>query len=147
MNHVHMWQDDVFCAQLWYQKHLNAPAVQGRAPAQPLTEANCRTARGRDRTWPAFDPRGMFRTPTAAVMFDDVMLTWYANQGDRPLAPSRGQLYDHIGLSVRDLDGWTAKLRGEGVTFLNGGPEKFGDTRALFIEGPSREALALVELK
>ena len=47
---------------------------------------------------------------------------------------------------VRDLDGWTAKLRGEGVTFLNGGPEKFGDTRALFIEGPSREALELVEV-
>ena len=47
----------------------------------------------------------------AAVTFDDVMLTWYANQGDSPLAPSRGQLYDHIGLSVKDLDAWTAAVR------------------------------------
>src|SRR5262249_61780041 len=29
-NHVHMFHDDPFCAQLWYQKHLNAPAPQGR---------------------------------------------------------------------------------------------------------------------
>jgi len=35
-----------------------------------------------------------------------------------PLAPTRGQLYDHIGLSVADLDAWMAKLRGEHVKFL-----------------------------
>lgn len=23
-NHIHMWQDDPLCAQLWYQKHFNA---------------------------------------------------------------------------------------------------------------------------
>jgi hypothetical protein len=45
-------------------------------------------------------------------------MTWYANQMDRPLAPSRGQLMDHVGLSVADLDAWVAKLRGEGVKFL-----------------------------
>ena len=28
-NHVHMYQDDPFCAQLWYQTHLNAP-IYGR---------------------------------------------------------------------------------------------------------------------
>jgi catechol 2,3-dioxygenase-like lactoylglutathione lyase family enzyme len=146
-DHVHMWQDEVFCAQLWYQKHLNAPALPGRGPGGALTEDNCKVARGPDRTFPAFPKEGMFRTPSAAVVFGDVNLTWYANQGDKPLAPSRGQLYDHIGLSVKDLDAWTAKLRGEGVKFLDGGPVKFGDTRALFIEGPSREALALVEVK
>ena len=32
MNHVHMFQDHPFCAQLWYQKHLNAPLVAGRTP-------------------------------------------------------------------------------------------------------------------
>ena len=30
MNHVHLFQEHPFCAQLWYQKHLNAPAVAGR---------------------------------------------------------------------------------------------------------------------
>ena len=33
-NHVHMWQEDPFCAQLWYQTHLNAPGG-ARAPATP----------------------------------------------------------------------------------------------------------------
>jgi len=73
-----------------------------------------------------------------------VMFTWYANQSDRALAPSRGQLYDHVALSVPDLDAWIAKLRGEGVTFLEA-PYPLGDTRAVMIEGPSREAIELVE--
>jgi len=58
---------------------------------------------------------------------------------------SRGQLQDHIALSVIDLDAWVAKLRSEGVTFLQG-TYALGDTRAVMIEGPSREALELVEL-
>jgi hypothetical protein len=55
-------------------------------------------------------------------------------------------MQDHIGLGVTDLDAWVEKLRGEGVTFLDG-PYKLGDTRAVMIEGPSREAIELVEVK
>ena len=62
----------------------------------------------------------MFRSPSAAVVFGDVAFPWYMRQGDRPLASIRGQLYDHIALSVRDLDAWVAKLRGEGVTLPRG---------------------------
>ncbi len=145
-NHVHMYQEDPFCAQLWYQKHLNAPVVPGRTSPTPVTEANCKVARGFDRTWPALNREGMFRTPRAAVMFGDVVLTWYARQGEQALVGSRGQLYDHIALSVTDLDAWVAKLVGEGVTFLEQ-PYKLGDTRAVLIEGPSREALELVEIR
>jgi catechol 2,3-dioxygenase-like lactoylglutathione lyase family enzyme len=145
-NHVHMFQEDPFCAQLWYQKHLNAAVYQGRTSAVPLTEANCKVPRGPDRTWPALEKEGSFRTPTAAVEFGDVALTWYMRQGEQPLASTRGQLYDHIGLSVSDLDAWIAKLRGEGVKFLEE-PYKLGDTRAVMIEGPSKEALELVEVK
>jgi 4-hydroxyphenylpyruvate dioxygenase-like putative hemolysin len=54
-------------------------------------------------------------------------------------------VYDHIALSVTDLDAWVAKLRDEGVTFLTE-PYQLGDTRAVMIEGPSREALELVEV-
>jgi hypothetical protein len=85
----------------------------------------------------------MFRTPRAGVEFGDVVLTWYANQGSTPLAASRGQQQDHIGLKVADLDAWADKLHGEGVTFLEE-PRAFGPTRAFMIEGPSREALMLV---
>jgi len=144
-NHVHFYQDDPFCAQLWYQKHLNAPVFAGRTSSTPLTEHTCRVPRGPERSWPALNREGMFRAPAAAVVFGDVAFAWYVRQGDRPLVGTRGQLYDHIALSVTDLDAWVAKLRGEGVTFLEE-PYTLGDTRAVMIEGPSREALELVEV-
>ncbi|MGH7388745.1 MAG: VOC family protein [Candidatus Rokuibacteriota bacterium] len=144
-NHVHMFQDDPFCAQLWYQKHLDAPVFAGRTSPMPVTEATCKVPRGPDRSWPALEREGMFRAPAAAVVFGDVAVPWYMRQGDRPLASTRGHVYDHIALGVADLDAWVAKLRGEGVTFLEE-PYPLGDTRAVMIEGPSREALELVEI-
>jgi catechol 2,3-dioxygenase-like lactoylglutathione lyase family enzyme len=147
-NHVHLYQKDPFCAQLWYQQHLNAlvngapaPPAAGKAP---LTEANCKVPRP-ERSWPALDRAGMLRQP-AGVTFGDVALTWHVQQNDTPLVSSRGHLSDHIALSVGNLDAWVAKLRGEGVRFLEE-PYKLGDTRAVMIEGPSREALELVEIK
>jgi len=142
-NHVHLYQEDPLCAQLWYQKHLNAPPRAGWGGA-PVTEADCKVPRGADRTWPALNREGMFRSPRAGVEFGDVALIWYANQRDRPLVGSRGQLQEHIALSVADLDAWIDKLRSEGVTLLES-PYPLGDTRAVMIEGPSREALELVE--
>jgi catechol 2,3-dioxygenase-like lactoylglutathione lyase family enzyme len=144
-NHVHMWQDDPFCALIWYQKHLNAPLRPGY-DGTSLTEADCTVPRHPERTWPALRQEGMFRTPRAGVEFGDVSMMWYANQGDRPLVGSRGQLQDHIALSVADLDAWADKLRSEGVVFLEQ-PYPLGDTRALMIEGPSREAIELVEVR
>jgi catechol 2,3-dioxygenase-like lactoylglutathione lyase family enzyme len=141
-NHVHLYQEDPIGAFHWYQEHLNAPVRPGYAP----TAASGDLARGPDRTWPALNREGMFRTPRAGVEFGDVSMMWYANQGDRPLAGSREQLQDHIALSVADLDAWVDKLRGEGVRFLEE-PYRLGDTRAVMIEGPSREALELVEVK
>ena len=144
-NHVHLYQEDPLCAQLWYQKHLNAPPRAGWGGV-PVTGADCKVPRGSDRTWPALNREGMFRSPRAGVEFGDVALIWYANQDDRPLASSRGQLQDHIALTVADLDAWVDKLRGENVTFLEQ-PYTLGATRAVMIEGPSREALELVEIK
>ena len=145
-NHVHLYQEEPFCAQLWYQKHLHAPVYAGRTSSTPLSEATCQVARGPDRTWPGLEPEGMFRTPSAAVAFGDVALLWYMRQGDQPLVSSRGQVVDHIGLSVTDLDAWIAKLRREDVRFLEE-PYELGDTRAVMIEGPSHEGLELVEVK
>jgi len=150
-NHVHMYYEDPFCSQLWYQQHLRAPVPQGRrgAPAEPRTEANCKVARGADKTWPALEVDGMYRTPSAGVTFGDVSqvaMPGYMRQSERPLVSTRGHLADHIALSVANLDAWVAKLRGEGVKFLEQ-PYKLGDTRAVMIEGPSREALELVEVQ
>jgi catechol 2,3-dioxygenase-like lactoylglutathione lyase family enzyme len=145
-NHVHFFHEAPYCAQLWYQKHLNAPVYAGRTSATPLTEATCKVERGSDRTFPALDREGMFRTPSAAVVFGDVAFLSYMRQGAAPLVSSRGHVYDHIALSVTDLDAWIAKLRGEGVRFLEE-PYALGGTRAVMIEGPSREALELVEIE
>ena len=148
-NHVHMYHEDPFCAQLWYQKHLNAPVPQGRRgapPAEARTEANCKVPRGADKTWPALDYDGMYRTPSVGIVFGDVSMGGYMRQGDRPLVSTRGHLADHVALSVADLDAWVAKLRAENVKFLEQ-PYKLGDTRAVMIEGPSHEALEIVEVK
>ena len=151
MNHVHFIHEQPFCAQLWYRKHLNAAVLPPRpgtpaSTAPPLTEANCKVERGPDPTWPALEPKGFMRVPSAAVMFGDVAFPAYMRQDETPLVPTRGHLYDHVALSVGDLDAWIAKLSGEGVTFLEK-PYRLGDTRAVMIEGPSREAIELVEVK
>jgi catechol 2,3-dioxygenase-like lactoylglutathione lyase family enzyme len=143
-NHVHMYQDDPFCAQVWYQKHLNAQVSQSRRGGEPRTEANCKVPRGPDKTWPALEVDGMYRTPSAGVTFGDVAMNWYMRQGDRPLVTTRGHLADHVALAVSNLDAWMAKLRAEGVKILEA-PYTIGDARAITIEGPSRELLELVE--
>ena len=143
-NHVHMYQEDPFCAQLWYQRHLNAAVAQGRG-GPSRTEADCKVSRGADRTWPALEVEGMYRTPTAGVVFGSVAVNWYMRQGDRPLVGTRGQLVDHFALSVENLDAWMTKLRAESVKIL-AGPYRLGDVRAVLIEGPSLEALELVEV-
>ena len=156
-NHVHMYQEDPVCAQLWYMKNLGG---KGRNLQQ--TEANCKVERG-EPSWPALEKEGTIRKPSGGVTFDDVSLMWYVRQGSQPLAGTRGHLADHVALSVTNLDAWIAKLRSAGIKFLGqmqdlGGGNaividglpaayKLGDTRAVMIEGPSREAIELVEVK
>jgi 4-hydroxyphenylpyruvate dioxygenase-like putative hemolysin len=67
-------------------------------------------------------------------------------QGAVPLVGTRGHLMDHAALSVTNLDAWIAKLRAEGVKMLEQ-PYALGESRALLVEGPSREAIELVEVK
>ncbi len=142
-NHVHMYSEEPFCAQLWYQKHLKASIVGSGAQH---TESDCKVPRGPDKTWPALEKAGMYRTPRADVTFGDVALNSYMNPGDRPLVSTRGHLVDHFALSVMNLDAWIAKLQREGVKFLEQ-PYKIGNTRAAMVEGPSREVIELVEVK
>jgi catechol 2,3-dioxygenase-like lactoylglutathione lyase family enzyme len=148
-NHVHMFQDQPYCAQLWYETRLNVPppARAGQSEPASRTEANCRVDRSPAKTFPALDVEGMYRTPVVnTTRFGDVSFFWYMNQGDRPAAPSRGHLMDHVALSVADLDAWIAKLKAANVTFLQTS-YTLGAMRAVMIEGPSREAIELLESK
>ena len=141
-DHIHMWQDDPLCAQLWYERHLEAEPRRGSALS--VTEDNCKVPRGGEPSWPSLSKDGTYRFPTGGVRFDDVAMNWYMNQTHKPLAPTLGRLMDHVSLSVRDLDAWIAKLKDEGVVFLKA-PYPIGTTRAVMIEGPSREAIELIE--
>jgi catechol 2,3-dioxygenase-like lactoylglutathione lyase family enzyme len=144
LNHVHLFEQDPFCARLWYEQHLSGKPTSTAGPA-PLTAANCKVPRP-ERSWVSLERGGMLRQ-LAGVTFDDIQVIWHVQQHDEtPLAPSRGHVMDHFALSVANLDAWMAKLRHEGVKFLTK-PYGLGDTRAVMIEGPSREAIELVEMK
>jgi len=144
-NHIHMWHEDPLCAQIWYQKHFLVPA-RAKFGEVKVPEDQCKVPRTKDRTFPALTPEGMYRSPPGGVTIGDVDLLWYPNQSDAPLVSSLGQLMDHIAFSVTDLDAWTDKLRGDGVTFLSD-EYSLADTRAVMIEGPSLEALEIVEVR
>ncbi len=146
-NHVHMFQEQPFCAQLWYQAHLNVAVPAPRAGQPMRTAADCRVERGPERTLPALDWHGMFRTPAVqSTTFGDVSLFFYMNQGGTPAVPTRGHLIDHFAVSVTDLDAWLAKLTAEQVTILEA-PYMIDTMRAFMIEGPSKEAIEIVEVK
>jgi catechol 2,3-dioxygenase-like lactoylglutathione lyase family enzyme len=146
IDHIHMWQEQPLCAQLWYMTHLNAEPRRARPGAPQPTAADCAVPRGAEPSWPSLRRQGTYRSPTGGVVFSGVAVNWYPNQTDHPLTSTRGHLIDHIGLGVADLDGWIAKLRREGVRFLRPA-YRLGTTRAVMIEGPSREAIELVEVK
>lgn len=146
-NHVHMFHDDPRCATLWYQTHLNVPARAGRggAPAETIAAADCKVQNDYTRSWPALTQDGMVRTATGGATFDDVSMNGYVRQSPTPLVSTRGHTADHVGLSVKNLDAWMAKLKRENVRILME-PHTLGSTRAAMVEGPSKEALELVEV-
>src|SRR6478672_1807580 len=87
-NHVHMYHEEPFCSQLWYQKQLNVAPPQGRrgaAPAEARTEANCKVPIGADKTFPALDVDGMHRAPQIPLVFGDVSMGGYTRQSDASL--------------------------------------------------------------
>jgi hypothetical protein len=149
-DHLHMFAENPVCAQIWYATHLGgtAPAARGRAgapPPAPPTMETCKQPYG-PPTFPSPTKEGWLRAPTAVVRFDDVAFYIIPKQGSAPLAPTRGQVIDHMGLSVSDLNATVARLKSEGVKFLEE-PHPWGDTRAAMIEGPDQVAIELVEVK
>jgi hypothetical protein len=73
-------------------------------------------------------------------MNPETAAAWYAKEFPSTSKTTWG------GISVAGLDARVAKLRAENVTFLEQ-PHRVGDTRAVLIEGPGREALELIEVK
>ncbi len=145
-NHVHMYQDDAMCAELWYRAHLNAPPTamfgKRRVPQDP---SDCGLPFA-EPSWLSLVPQGTIRDPRGGVLLGDVDLLLYPRQRREPLASTKGHLMDHVGLGVKDLDAWHTKLRHEQVKVVRG-PYTLGTTRAFMVEGPSREQIEIVEVK
>lgn len=60
------------------------------------------------------------------------------------LAPSRGQVFDHVAFTVDDLDRFEARIARSDVVVLD--RYEFGEGRAILIEGPDRLAIELIDL-
>ena len=145
-NHVHMYHEHPLCAMQWYVTHLGATIPQGRggAPAAPPT-GDCKQPYA-PPTWPSFFKfPGFVRDPSGAVFFDDISISIRPWPGGG-LVSTRGHIVDHWALSVADLAPTVARLKSEGVRFLEE-IHPWGNTRAAMIEGPDRVAIELVEVK
>jgi len=140
-NHIHMYHEHPLCAMQWYVQHLGATFPPNAAPIT----GDCKRPYS-PPTWPSFFKfPGFVRDPSGAVFFDDISISIRPWPGGG-LVSTRGQIVDHWSLSVSDLTSTVARLKGEGVRFLEE-IHPWGGLRAAMIEGPDRVAIELVDIK
>ncbi len=150
-SHVHMHHRDPVCAQRWYVSHLGATVAASHlhlgsafsGPGATPALNDCERPYGAP-TYPASFKEGVARDPDGYVLFDDIGLPIrpYA----QPLASTRRQPVDHIGLSVTNLGEAIARLQKQNVKILE--PiRRWGNTRAAMIAGPDQVVIELVEVK
>lgn len=154
MSHVHLFHESPMCAANWYAETLgmSLPPIRnddGTTSPRPPHEP-CEAERGQ-AGWPSLERMGTIRQPRGTVVFDNGSISFYPRQctlercgSDQPLAPSRGQVLDHVGFEVDDIDAWRAWLGSAGVTILED-VRPFDDGRSFMFEGPDRLGIALVQ--
>ena len=157
-SHVHFWGEDPLCSANWHVEHLGAAFPENQNSFS--TEFNfgpdgwdpCDVPTG-EVTYPTYMEVGQLRIPAGNARVANASWLWYPRQcrdgrcgegNDQPLAPSRGQVVDHVGLTYPDLDAVIAHLEATGVPILEG-PYPFGETRALLVEDPNGLAYELIE--
>jgi len=146
-NHVHMYHEHPRCAMDWYVAHLGATMPQGRggAAAPAPATGDCHTTMYAPPTWPSFAKTGFVREPSGGVLFDDISISIRPWPGGG-LVSTRGKIVDHWALSTSNLTATVARLKSEGVKFLEE-IHPWGSSRAAMIEGPDRIAIEIVEVK
>src|SRR5205823_13902248 len=144
-NHVPMYHEHPLCAMQWYAAHLGATLPHGRGgAAAPASTGDCKQLYA-PPTWPSFAKTGFVRDPSGGVQFDDISISIRPWPGGG-LVSTRGHIVDHWALSVSDLTSTVARLKSEGIKFLED-IHPWGNMRAAMIEGPDRVAIELVELQ
>lgn len=146
-NHVHMYHEHPRCAIDWYVEHLGARRPLGRGGAAPAPAAggDCRTTAYAPPTWPSFAKTGFVREPSGGVQIDDISILIRPWPGGG-LVSTRGKIVDHWAVSTASLDATVARLKSEGVKFLEE-IHQWGSGRAAMIEGPDRVAIEIVEVR
>jgi catechol 2,3-dioxygenase-like lactoylglutathione lyase family enzyme len=158
--HTHFWSERPLCTANWHVEHLGATfptTINAFNEGMTFKDGKwdpCDVPVG-ETTFPTYMQRGQLRIPAGNARIADASWLWYPRQcrsgrcgpgNDQPLARSRGQVVDHIGLAYPDLDQVIAHLRATKVPIAKG-PYKFGDTRAILIEDPDGLAFELIEVK
>jgi catechol 2,3-dioxygenase-like lactoylglutathione lyase family enzyme len=134
--HVHLFSDNPIAASEWYAKHF--PGF---------------VARNSNRNERVF--RGIPTGPSASLQLDNVTFFWYPTahvkalygnewKGRTTYASPRGRVFDHVALSVDNLDLTLARLRTEGVQVLARPRTTYG-FRSAFVAAPDNVELELVE--
>lgn len=142
--HMHMFSADPIATGDWYIKFFG---VTGRALSTSET--------------PSRNPRisltGLQVGPSSSLYFDNVNMIIYPIQysqkayasdwqpGQSELATTRGNVNDHFGVSVPDLDAALKVFRANGVKVTQEPREVKGKFKFAFIEGPDHVAIELIE--
>jgi catechol 2,3-dioxygenase-like lactoylglutathione lyase family enzyme len=133
--HVHLLSDDPVATAAWYETHLGIS-----------TRTKLDTVR-------AF--RGIPTGPAASMQLDAVTFWIYPTahakalyggqwKGRTQYASNRGRVYDHVAVSVNNLDQTLARLKDEGVAILSA-PRTANGLRSAFIQAPDHMELEIVE--
>jgi catechol 2,3-dioxygenase-like lactoylglutathione lyase family enzyme len=133
--HVHLFSDDPVAAAAWYEQHLGL------------------TPRSQNKNERIF--RGIPTGPSAASQLDNVTFFWYPTshvkalyggqwKGRTAYASPRGRVFDHVGVSVDNLDQTLARLRDEGVKVLTA-PKTTAGVRSAFVQAPDNIEVEIVE--
>jgi catechol 2,3-dioxygenase-like lactoylglutathione lyase family enzyme len=158
--HTHFWGERPLCSSNWHVEHLGAtfPPTPNTFSAGQKFEGGkwdpCDVPVG-ETTFPTYMRNGQLRIPAGNARIANASWLWYPRQcragrcgagNDQPLARSRGQVVDRIGIAYPDLNAVIAHLKATNVPILEG-PYRFGDTRAVLVEDPDGLAFELIEAK
>lgn len=142
--HIHLFSADPIAAGDWYIKFFG---VKGRALSTPHAPPRK----------PRMSLTGIQVGPSSSLHFDNVNIIIYPVQYSQKvyaadwepeqteLDTTRGNVNDHIGVSVSNLEAALRVFREHGVKVTQEANEVPGKYKYAFIEGPDRIAIELIE--
>jgi hypothetical protein len=155
VDHIHFFHEQPWCAANWYIEHLGMRPVTIRNPGTgEQVEVHipdpCDAELGA-ASFPSLEPHGTLRNPRATVRYGNGTMSAYTRQcrfgrcgEDQKLVSSEGQVLDHVGFMIPELDVHVERLRSEGVRIVRE-IQPFANTRAAMIADLDGLLLHLVE--